>query len=189
MYLTLYCEGLIFFCCLLWGYQLEPVMKNPLLTSRSPSDFWGRRWNLVVHRVLKGGVFKPVRKYFSRTTAMIAAFLASGVFHEWLLNTIFSQLPHQLDENGECHAECFQPIYGAAIVFFTWQAGLVGAEIMVGHTAPFQAMAKTLPLPLRTFLLVCLGIPLAHFFCEPYVRSNFFYHAQPGLPMILRVES
>eukprot|EP00546_Thalassionema_frauenfeldii_P012146 CAMPEP_0178918672 /NCGR_PEP_ID=MMETSP0786-20121207/13954_1 /TAXON_ID=186022 /ORGANISM="Thalassionema frauenfeldii, Strain CCMP 1798" /LENGTH=58 /DNA_ID=CAMNT_0020592403 /DNA_START=719 /DNA_END=892 /DNA_ORIENTATION=+ len=58
-------------------------MANPLFTSRSPSDFWGRRWNLLVHSLLKGGIFKPVRKYFSSTVATVAAFLASGALHEW----------------------------------------------------------------------------------------------------------
>jgi hypothetical protein len=38
--------------CLL-GYRPVSVMRNPLLRSVSPRDFWGRRWNLVIHGILK----------------------------------------------------------------------------------------------------------------------------------------
>jgi hypothetical protein len=33
--------------------NIEETMKNPLLTATSPSDFWGRKWNLIVHGALK----------------------------------------------------------------------------------------------------------------------------------------
>ena len=29
------------------------IMKNAIFDSRSPADFWGRKWNLVVHGALK----------------------------------------------------------------------------------------------------------------------------------------
>jgi hypothetical protein len=29
------------------GVQLVPFMLNPIFESSCPSDFWGRRWNLV----------------------------------------------------------------------------------------------------------------------------------------------
>jgi hypothetical protein len=38
--------------CLL-GYRPADIMRNPLLRSVSPRDFWGRRWNLIVHGILK----------------------------------------------------------------------------------------------------------------------------------------
>lgn len=47
---------------------------------------------MVVHGLLKRGVYKPVRSLsqpfpkYSRFTASMAAFIASGVFHEWLLS-------------------------------------------------------------------------------------------------------
>jgi hypothetical protein len=189
MYLTTYCEGMTLFWCTLSGYQMETVMKNPLFESKSPSDFWGRRWNLLIHAVLKGGVYKPVRRHFSATVAVISTFAASGAFHEWLLSALFAPLPHQLDENGTCsHKDCFSPIYGCAMVFFLWQAFIIACEKMVGRTQFVQKIAKTVPLPLRTAMIISLGLPVAHFFCEPYVRSNLMAHGQMGLPMILRIE-
>ena len=37
--------------------QAEPIeiMRKPLTRSRSPRDFWGCRWNLIVHGLLKCG--------------------------------------------------------------------------------------------------------------------------------------
>ena len=35
------------------GYATAPVFLNPLFASTSPSDFWGRKWNLTIHRNLK----------------------------------------------------------------------------------------------------------------------------------------
>lgn len=35
--------------------------RQPLFCATSPSDFWGRRWNSLVHHHLKKGVYKPFR--------------------------------------------------------------------------------------------------------------------------------
>ena len=35
------------------GIQSTALTDNPLFGSSSPSDFWGRRWNNVVHKALK----------------------------------------------------------------------------------------------------------------------------------------
>jgi hypothetical protein len=31
------------------GYRTKPIFLNPLFTSRSPSEFWGAKWNLMIH--------------------------------------------------------------------------------------------------------------------------------------------
>lgn len=77
VYLTTFGFGLNFLASLL-GYDLIPNMLNPIFESSSISDFWGRRWNLVVHGMLKRGVYKPVRTKYSRLIASTATFLASG---------------------------------------------------------------------------------------------------------------
>ena len=32
---------------------MEDVMKNAMFTATSAADFWGRKWNLLIHGVLK----------------------------------------------------------------------------------------------------------------------------------------
>ena len=38
---------------LVGGFQCEHVVDNPMFQSSSPSDFWGRRWNRLIHVGLK----------------------------------------------------------------------------------------------------------------------------------------
>ncbi len=38
---------------ILFGYKVVQGMRNPMLEATSPSDFWGRRWNVLVHSVMK----------------------------------------------------------------------------------------------------------------------------------------
>lgn len=185
LYLTLYCQGLTLFWHVVGGYQTQPAMINPLGKSTSPSEFWGRRWNRIVHHVLKGGIYKPLRKHgVSSKIAMLWTFLLSGAFHEWLLCGIFYTTCVE-DPEG---ASCYHPFYGGALVFFGWQALLVALEHHFGSSSILQSISRSLPSPVRTILIVLLGVPMAHFFLEPYVRSVFFRHGQMGLPMIIRIE-
>lgn len=79
----------IFLLASLCGLDIYPMMLNPIFESSSVRDFWGRRWNMTIHGLLKRGVYKPVRTKYSRLVASTSAFLASGIFHEWLLSSKF----------------------------------------------------------------------------------------------------
>lgn len=185
LYLTTYCEGLTFFWLVTTGYQTKPVMMNPLGGSKSPSDFWGRRWNLLVQSVLKGGIYKPTRKLgYSHATAVLTTFVASGLFHEWLAHGLFSTAC--LDDTTS--RSCYHPRYGGSMVFFLWQALLVAGEFVLGQTALVTQISQHLPFAVRTALVIAMGSPFGHFFVEPYVRSDYFRHGQFGLPMILRID-
>jgi Membrane bound O-acyl transferase family len=86
MYLSAYCEGLIAGTMLLTGLKCETVMENPLMQSSSLTELWGKKWNKLVEGVLKRGVYIPLRKSgLSKIPASFGTFLASGLFHEWLL--------------------------------------------------------------------------------------------------------
>jgi MBOAT, membrane-bound O-acyltransferase family len=82
--LSTFGEGLIFATMLLTGCEAEAFADNPRGQSTSPSDFWGRRWNRLIHECLKNGVYKPVRFVSGgpRWLAIGATFLASSMFHE-----------------------------------------------------------------------------------------------------------
>ena len=187
MYLTTYVEALNFVFAVLTGYDVEPGMLNPLLESKSPSDFWGKRWNTLVHTCLKNGVYKPLRQLgVHRIGAILGTFVASGVFHEWLLGVglVNDERFFQSDRRDSS-----VPTLGGAIVFFAWQALLIGAEMALGKTWLVQTISKKLPQSIKTALVVASGLPLAHFFLEPYVTSGFFFqHGNMGLPMWVLVE-
>lgn len=63
---------------LLLGIQLPILMDHPML-STSLKEFWGRRWNSVVQRILRNNVYMPLRKKYelSRTLSALATFIAS----------------------------------------------------------------------------------------------------------------
>ena len=148
---------------------------NPVLKSSSPSDFWGRRWNLIVHGVLKRGVYKPVRKHFTKLIAAIAVFLASGLFHEWVLAVIFYK------------SNNFPYCYGKNILFFTWNGLIIVGEHIFGNARVFQWISKTFPRFMVSLLVVLIALPIAHWFTGDYTESTFFECVQLGFFIIKRI--
>jgi hypothetical protein len=35
------------------GYATKPIFNNPLMTSTNPVDFWTKKWNTMIHLILK----------------------------------------------------------------------------------------------------------------------------------------
>ena len=174
LYLCTFSEGFQLVTALITGCSPEPMMLNPLFESTSPSDFWGRRWNRLIHHCLKNGAYKPVRSLGGgRGLATIVAFFASGAFHEWLLPCVF------FDYNNT---------HGVTMIFFLWQAVLVMADFVLGSSKLFDFLGKSLGNGvLRSLCVVMLGVPLAHWFCDSYVRSDFFHQGNILFPCIVRV--
>ena len=164
-------EGLVFATTLLTGIRAHRLMDNPMFESKSPSDFWGRRWNLLIHRVLKQGVYKPVRSLGgSKACGVACVFLASGLFHEWLLPTNFFD---------------YRNVHGPTMLFFAWQVVLVAGESMVGHWVVFSYISKSAPGCVRTMLVLLLGLPVGHWFTDSYVHSDFFRQMSVLMPCFL----
>lgn len=63
------------------GVTLPAVNDSPL-KSRSLSEFWAKRWNLPVTRMLNDLCFRPLARR-NTTMALIASFVASAAFHAY----------------------------------------------------------------------------------------------------------
>ena len=71
------------------GVELLPCFDEPYLSS-SLQDFWGRRWNLMVSRILRLSVYDPCRNFAAAIVgrkpaaimATTATFAVSGLMHE-----------------------------------------------------------------------------------------------------------
>ncbi|KAK9681441.1 hypothetical protein RND81_10G002300 [Saponaria officinalis] len=71
------------------GFEIEPPFDEPLLSS-SLQDFWGRRWNIMVTRILRPSVYLPTLNFSSKIIgrklaplpSMMATFLVSALMHE-----------------------------------------------------------------------------------------------------------
>ena len=168
---------------ILYGYQTYEVVLNPLFQSKSPSDFWGRRWNVLVHTQLKNGVYKPTRKFAdSKWMAVAATFIVSGIIHE-CVNYIMcngtgtgsyypSSNENEID-NGDTGTTSYR-FRWKQMVFFGWNGVLLLLEYTIGHWKIFGWMAKNLPLVLRSILVLCCALPLAHLFTGDWIKHGYF---------------
>jgi len=180
LYLCTFGEGLGFIASAITGKQSVKLMDNPVFASESPSDFWGRRWNMVVHTCLKNGVYKPVRSVGgSAKAAVVASFLASGLLHEWLLPVMC--------EHGGGDRPTFT--HGDQSVFFLWQGALVAAEGLVGRGRLCRALGRVLPAPARSVLVLLLGLPPARFFWSAYRNNGFFVQISVLFPSVVPIDS
>lgn len=161
---------------LLTGYKVLQAMNNPMLEATSPSDFWGRRWNVLIHLALKRGVYKPVRKYASALIASLAVFVASGLFHEWLVHAIFV---YKRDSEGA--------ILGSNSAFFVWNFVVILCERMLSGTEGVKSLRKVLPRFMVTFIIIMSSLPFAHWFGGPYLKGNFFSDYETFVPLVRKL--
>lgn len=155
---------------ILYGYETEEIVLNPMFKSTTPSEFWGRRWNTLVHKGLKNGVYKPTRRYTSsRMLAVFAAFAVSGIIHEYVNFVMFLG-------GGSYHFSWKQ------MLFFGWNGVLIAFEYCIGHWSIFNWMNRNLPQIVITMLVLCAALPLAHLFTGDWIRHGYFdamYIAEP----------
>ena len=148
---------------LLYGYETYEVVQNPMFKSTSVSEFWGRRWNLSVHKGLKNGVYKPTLKYSSsKLLGALVTFVVSGIIHEYVNFVLF----YRNDITGQFTSSWNQ------IMFFGWNGVLLALEHCISHWAIFKWMTRNLPQFVITALVLCCALPLAHLFTGDYIGKG-----------------
>jgi alginate O-acetyltransferase complex protein AlgI len=83
-----------------------PHGSSPPL-AKSLSEFWGRRWNVWTSDWFRQMIFRPLQAH--PVLALCAVFLASGIFHEWVIN-----VPLYLVTGRNC--------FGSIVLYFLLQA-------------------------------------------------------------------
>ena len=162
-----------------FGLKTNVSMRNPMLEATSPSDFWGKRWNTLVHGVLKRGVYKPVRRHFSASMASLAAFVASALFHEWIVSVMAFRRECPTDEQ-----DCYQPQLGSNAAFFLWNAGVIAIESLLRRNTLVEKAGAVMPRIGITVIIIMTSLPLAHLFADPYIRAGFFSDYRQGFPLL-----
>jgi len=137
------------------GIDTVDPMKAPLLLSTSVRDFWGRRWNLVIHRLMKRTFFAPLVKGRSGARRHLGGFLAfamSGLFHEymWLAVSWFQISPVHY-------------VPGQVLLFFALQFCLCAVEAVLASTRA-GLWASRLPAMVRTVGTTLIILPAAPLF-------------------------
>jgi hypothetical protein len=75
-------NGLVALLAGLAGVRLPPL-ANDAWRATSLTDFWSRRWNLVISRILRARAFDPLARRSLRL-ALFAAFALSALLHAYL---------------------------------------------------------------------------------------------------------
>mmetsp|Transcript_10710 Transcript_10710/g.23235 ORF Transcript_10710/g.23235 Transcript_10710/m.23235 type:complete len:755 (-) Transcript_10710:141-2405(-) len=175
-----------FAICGLVGILTLDVFDSPMFKSTSVSDFWGRRWNRLVHGVLKRGVYKPVRKHSSRAFAALATFVASGLLHEYVL--LLLSLPSSTTANRFEDYTIYEPLYGNQFCFFAWNGMLMVLEYLFLNWTVTSQLKLSAPPIVKTMLVLLMSLPVAHWFTDEYVRSDVFSHFSVGFPIIVQLK-
>ena len=138
-------------------FQAKTMFDQPLLKSTSISEFWSRRWNMLIHGLFKRTVFRPLtRQGFPPWSAGALAFVISGLFHEYAFSLAQPSLRQSL---GRC------------MCFFVAQAPIVSVE---------KALRKQIrvPWPFKEHSAACtiawtvLLVPMAPLFLHPLRTSG-----------------
>jgi len=170
---------------ILFGYKVVQGMRNPMLEATSPSDFWGRRWNVLVHSVMKRGVYKPIRKYSSSLLASLGVFVASGLFHEWLVYTVL--LYNRTTIETATNKKINDILLGSNTAFFLWNFVVIVGERILAGSKFFRNLGSLMPRGLVTFMIIMTSLPCAHWFGNPYVKGNFFEDYERCVPVVAKI--
>ena len=129
--------GLFHLLAIFW--RAEPIMRAPW-RAKSVSGFWGRRWNGAFNQLALDHVFRPLVRSLGVAGATLAAFLVSGLVHEFVIS---------------CPA---RGGYGLPTAYFLLQGGAILAE----RTWPGVRG--------RVFTLAVVAAPACWLFHPPFVR-------------------
>jgi hypothetical protein len=82
------------------GVSIPCTMQAPWKAT-TLRDFWAERWNLVIQRMLKEGVYLPLRRQgWARHAAATSTFFASGLLHAYPLMLLGMETRHAVQMLG-----------------------------------------------------------------------------------------
>ncbi len=162
----------------LLGYVPRIAFRDPLTRGASPSDFWGRRWNLIIHRLFVRSIFRPlVSRGMAPAAGAAIAFLVSGLFHEYA----FMAPP----------AARAAASVGRCLAFFLLQAPVISAEKVLESAAGAAADSFGIKLSssgggiLKTAVVTSCLLPLAPLFMAPLEASGALREMTLLVPSII----
>jgi len=147
------------FLLALMGIEAHTPMRQPMLFSSSVRDFWGRRWNLLIHRLMHRSFFVPLASKIGPRAGAISAFIVSGLFHEymWLVTNYW--------EEGYK--------VGMPLAFFAAQIVICTIEVISRRSA-LGAAARSLPAVVQTALTTLAILPFGPLFLQGLLVGGFF---------------
>jgi len=144
------------FLVLLQGVEPIAGFNNPIFGSSTPTDMWGRRWNMQMHGILKRACFLPlVKRGAPKQLAGFATFVASAIYHELQFGFAFPGYT-----------------YGQGSLFFLLQGVLCVLEALVYKAVPDAG--KSVPRPIKCALTTLLMTTTSELFVGIWRHSGMF---------------
>jgi len=159
------------------GFATEPLFDAPLTRSKTPTEFWTKRWNRMTHRLLQGGIFKPLILCLDdKRVPMFLTFVASGLYHDYVWFTTFYMQKCLYDENGVCsnEANCYDLKFGRVTAFFAYTGIVMLLERPMMKLAPVQWLSAHLPTLVIAQLMVCLHTPVVKWYGGAWIEGGLF---------------
>ena len=171
------------------GYKVLQSMKNPMLESTSPSDFWGRKWNVLVHSVMKVSLnsclvifihdlvipvqisllivnlIHPKRGVYKPVRKYSSSLVASlAVF---VMSGLFHEwLVHAvLIYNRPTASDAVLSgdiLIGSNTAFFVWNFVVIATERFLARSNAVKSIGTMMPRYLVTFTIIMTSLPFAH---------------------------
>eukprot|EP00525_Craspedostauros_australis_P005110 CAMPEP_0198109034 /NCGR_PEP_ID=MMETSP1442-20131203/1048_1 /TAXON_ID= /ORGANISM="Craspedostauros australis, Strain CCMP3328" /LENGTH=428 /DNA_ID=CAMNT_0043764505 /DNA_START=47 /DNA_END=1334 /DNA_ORIENTATION=- len=157
----------------LQGFATVPIFTNPMLTSRSATEFWTQRWNMMIHALLKHGIFRPLQKCVPLNLAILLTFVASGVFHDYSWSTVFYKFESCGGPDGVEGETCYDIVLGRTTIFFFLTGLLLLLERPFLKLPGVASFAKALPTPIISTLLVLAHAPFAHLYYGAWITGGY----------------
>jgi hypothetical protein len=139
--------GIFSVLCLLWSKQGFPVKSlfNAPLKAKSLTEFWGERWNLAYHDLMRHYLYKPLRQWIPQAQALILVFLFSGLLHDLVIS-----IPARAG-------------YGLPTLYFLIQGAGLLFETKYLHQSPLLAR--------RIFTLTIVAVPAPLLFHSSFINT------------------
>jgi hypothetical protein len=126
--------------CNILQVELEKPFDRPYL-STSLQEFWGKRWNVMVSRILHPTVYEPMVKAFSHIIgrkwapipAVVVTFMVSGLMHELIYYNL---------KRKNATWEAWEPCWDSMFFFFIHG---VFVALQIAYKKTFKPKQPLLP--------------------------------------------
>jgi hypothetical protein len=118
---------------------------------------------------------------FSTYSAVLAAFLASGLLHDYAWAILFIPTSHDYDSSGECIGRCWYPLPGKQTIFFLWCGVTMLAEKHISELGLVKWISCNLPTFIVSTLVIMTVLPIAHWYVGDWIVGEYFHDFSLGL--------
>ena len=153
------------------GSVTERLFDAPLTKSKTPTEFWTKRWNRMVHKLLKGGIFEPAAVCFqNKKAAMFLTFVVSGIYHEFCWVAVFYE-QDRVCPDGE---ECYEFRFGRVTAFFAYTGMVMLLERPMRKLSAIQWISSNLPTLVISQLMVWIHVPVVKWYGGDWIEGGLF---------------